>query len=220
MIGEIEKSWSTVLATTLHSSSYTQLLSSVHDAYHRETVYPHAADVFRAFRLTPFSAVKVVIIGQDPYHGPGQADGLAFSVPAPLPIPPSLRNIYQELTNDLGTPPRTSGDLGSWAKAGVLLLNSSLTVRAGVAGSHRSLGWETFTDAVIKTVSNQKRHVVFLLWGEAARAKQTLINTETHFVLTSSHPSPLSAYRGFFGCRHFSQCNRYLEQHGRTPILW
>jgi uracil-DNA glycosylase len=178
--------------------------------------------VLRALEAIPFGAVRVVIVGQDPYHGDGQADGLAFSVAEEVQAPPSLRNIFREIADDIygGDPPDLSTDLSRWAEQGVLLLNASLTVEAGKAGSHRKLGWMRLTDAIIKCLSAQRRHLVFMLWGRFAQSKVPLIDDGRHLILEAPHPSPLSAYRGFFGCGHFSRANAYLVEHGRTPITW
>ena len=177
--------------------------------------------IFRALDLCPLPEVRVVILGQDPYHGAGQAEGLSFSVPAGVAIPPSLQNIKQEIASDLGHPSIIpDGSLLKWAEQGVLLLNATLTVRAGQAGSHQGLGWETFTDAIIEAVNREQEHVVFLLWGSPARRKGAMIDRTKHLVLEAPHPSPLSAHRGFFGCRHFSKANAYLKHWGKTPILW
>lgn len=185
-----------------------------------KTIYPHSSDWFRAFELTPLDQVKVVILGQDPYHGPKQAHGLCFSVRPEVPVPPSLVNIYKELAADLGVEPVNHGNLVYWARQGVLLLNTSLTVERGNAGSHRGRGWETFTDRAIATVNEHAKPSVFLLWGSPARKKKALVDTSRHLVLESPHPSPLSAHRGFFGNHHFSQANAFLEQQGRSPIDW
>ena len=183
--------------------------------------YPRGGDIFNAFNLTPFDKVKVVIIGQDPYHEPGQAHGLCFSVRDGIRVPPSLVNIIKEINSDLGKSVSTDrGDLTSWAKQGVLLLNATLTVRAHQAGSHQGKGWELFTDAAIRALSEQRSGLVFLLWGSYAIAKSKMIDRGRHLVLTAPHPSPLSVYRGFFGCKHFSQANAYLQQHGIQPIDW
>jgi uracil-DNA glycosylase len=183
-------------------------------------VYPPGLQIFAAFDRTPYDKVKVVILGQDPYHGPGQANGLCFSVNDGVPYPPSLLNIFKEVQSDTGAPIPTSGDLGRWADQGVLLLNATLTVAAHQAGSHQGHGWEQFTDAVIRTLAEQREHLVFILWGSYAIKKGAYINRMRHLVLTSPHPSPLSAHRGFFGNHHFSQANAYLIQHGLTPITW
>lgn len=186
----------------------------------RKVIYPHSADWFRAFELTPLDEVKVVILGQDPYHGPDQAHGLCFSVRPGVRVPPSLSNVYKELAADLGTRPVAHGNLEAWARQGVLLLNTSLTVEQGSAGSHRGKGWETFTDRAIATVSEHAAPSVFLLWGGHARQKKALIDTRRHLVLESPHPSPLSAHRGFFGNHHFSRANAFLVEQGRDPIDW
>ncbi|MCP1313067.1 MULTISPECIES: uracil-DNA glycosylase [unclassified Halomonas] len=186
----------------------------------KKVIYPHSSNWFRAFELTPLERVKVVILGQDPYHGPHQAHGLCFSVLPEVRVPPSLVNIYKELESDLGVAPVNHGFLEPWAKQGVLLLNTALTVEQGNAASHRGKGWEHFTDAAIKTVSEHAEPCVFLLWGSHARQKKALIDQSRHLILESPHPSPLSAHRGFLGNRHFSQANRFLEEHGRSPIEW
>tara|TARA_R110002110_G_scaffold79982_3_gene208681 strand:- start:729 stop:1415 length:687 start_codon:yes stop_codon:yes gene_type:complete len=186
----------------------------------KKTIYPHSAQWFRAFELTPLHEVKVVILGQDPYHGPNQAHGLSFSVRPGVQVPPSLANIYKELASDVGFKPVQHGNLDSWAKQGVLLLNTSLTVEQGNAGSHRGKGWEVFTDRAIEAVSQHASPCVFLLWGSQARQKKALIDQSRHLVLEAPHPSPLSAHRGFFGTRHFSQANQFLQAQGRTPIDW
>ncbi|KJZ07644.1 MULTISPECIES: uracil-DNA glycosylase [unclassified Halomonas] len=186
----------------------------------RKTIYPHSSDWFRAFELTPLDEVRVVILGQDPYHGPGQAHGLCFSVREGIKPPPSLVNIYKELAQDLGVTPVNHGHLEAWARQGVLLLNTSLTVEEGNAGSHRGKGWETFTDRAIETVNAEAPPCVFLLWGSHARQKKALVDQERHLVLESPHPSPLSAHRGFFGNHHFSRANAFLAEHGRSPVDW
>ncbi|MDN7133652.1 uracil-DNA glycosylase [Halomonas sp. MC140] len=186
----------------------------------KKVIYPHSTQWFRAFELTPLSEVKVVILGQDPYHGPHQAHGLCFSVQAGIPVPPSLVNIYKELATDVGFTPVRHGHLEAWARQGVLLLNTSLTVEQGNAASHRGKGWEPFTDRAIETVSQHSPPCVFLLWGSHARQKIALIDQSRHLILEAPHPSPLSAYRGFFGTRHFSQANQFLQAQGRTPIEW
>ncbi len=186
----------------------------------RKVIYPHSSNWFRAFELTPLDRVKVVILGQDPYHGPDQAHGLCFSVRPGVPVPPSLKNIYKELTDDVGFRPVAHGTLEPWARQGVLLLNTSLTVEQGSAGSHRGKGWETFTDRAIATVSAHAEPSVFLLWGSHARQKKALVDTGRHLVLESPHPSPLSAHRGFFGNHHFSRANAFLVENGREPINW
>lgn len=216
----IGNSWREVLLSEFEKPYFGNLISAVSEAYRAEIVYPLPADLFSAFELTPFEKVKVVILGQDPYHGEGQAHGLAFSVQTGVTVPPSLLNIYKEIASDIDTNLPNSGDLTRWAKQGVLLLNSTLTVRKGKAGSHRQLGWEQFTDTVIKLISEKNKPVVFILWGNQAIAKSHLIDNSKHFICTASHPSPLSAYRGFFGCRHFSKTNCYLKKTKQTPIVW
>ncbi|WP_027966739.1 uracil-DNA glycosylase [Halomonas halocynthiae] len=191
-----------------------------HEKAAHKVIYPHSSEWFRAFELTPLDDVRVVILGQDPYHGPNQAHGLCFSVRPGQRVPPSLVNIYKELNNDLGIPPVKHGCLESWARQGVLLLNTVLTVEQGKAASHRGQGWETLTDCAIAAVNAEAKPSVFLLWGGHARQKKALIDTRRHLVLESPHPSPLSAYRGFFGNHHFSQANAFLQQHGRRPVDW
>ena len=184
------------------------------------TIYPAGPNIFKALNTTPWDRVRAVILGQDPYHGPGQAHGLCFSVPAGVPCPPSLENIFKELSADLGLPRPATGDLTPWAAQGVLLLNSVLTVEAGQPASHAGQGWEAFTDHIIHTLSQQKQHLVFMLWGSYAQAKQALIDPTRHCILQAPHPSPLSAHRGFFGCGHFSQANHYWQRHGLPPLNW
>ncbi len=198
------------------------LLGEVARLRQTRVVYPPTERVFRALELTPFADVRTVILGQDPYHGEGQAHGLAFSVPEGTKTPPSLRNIFKEVASDIygDDAPTFSTDLERWARQGVLLLNSSLTVEAGRAGSHQKLGWHALTDQIVETLSQQRHHLVFMLWGAHAQSKRALIDSEHHLVLESAHPSPLSAYRGFFGCRHFSKANAYLNAHGKPPIAW
>lgn len=217
---EIENSWQEVLKEEFSKPYFTNLTTAVKQAYLTETTYPAPADLFKAFACCPFAKVKVVILGQDPYHGRGQAHGLSFSVPDNTKIPPSLQNIYKELHTDLGVPIPTSGNLEHWAKQGVLLLNATLTVRAGVAGSHQKLGWETFTDTIIKTLSDHKEHLVFILWGRFAKSKIPLIDHTKHLILTAPHPSPFSAYTGFFGSKPFSQTSAYLKEKGLGEIEW
>lgn len=217
---EIEPTWQITLREELTKPYFIDLKSVIGESYKNTTVYPSKENIFNAFNACPFSDVNVVILGQDPYHGEGQAQGLSFSVPSDQKLPPSLRNIYKELEKDLGITSRTSGDLTNWAKQGVLLLNATLTVQAGIPGSHQGLGWETFTDAVIKKISEEKNHVVFLLWGKYAEKKRLLIDESKHLVLTAPHPSPFSAHTGFFGCQHFSKANEYLKTCGKKPIDW
>ena len=218
---KLEPSWLNALKPEFEKE-YMQslkafLLSEKQQGY---TVYPKGDDIFNAFNYTPLEQVKVVILGQDPYHGPGQAHGLCFSVPKGIAVPPSLQNIYKELHDDLGCLIPNHGELVKWAKQGVLLLNATLTVRASQAGSHQNKGWEQFTDTVIQTVSARDKGVVFLLWGNYAKAKETLIDQAKHLVLKSAHPSPFSANNGFFGCHHFSKANNYLKANGKEPIDW
>ncbi len=220
-IPHIGESWAEQLANVLDHEEFNALLVRIGTEYQRGNVYPSWDDIFRAFLLTPFDRVRVVILGQDPYHGPAQAHGLSFSVPAGKRLPPSLRNIFKEQVRDLGVPVPLSGDLSRWAEQGVLLLNTSLTVAAGKAGSHRKIGWESFTDAVIQRLSSHGRPgIIFLLWGAFAEKKEKLIKSERHHILKAPHPSPLSAYRGFIGCGHFSMVNRILEAQGEPPIDW
>lgn len=217
---DIEPGWKEILWDEFQSPYFGELKDFLVQEKTRYQVYPPGKLIFNAFHHTPFEKVKVVILGQDPYHGPGQAHGLCFSVPAGIPLPPSLVNIFKELSNDLGIPVPGHGNLEKWADQGVLLLNATLTVRAGQAGSHQKKGWETFTNRVIEKVSGEKTGVVFLLWGRYAQAKETLIDGLSHLVLKAAHPSPFSAYNGFFGCRHFSKTNAFLEKQGHEAIDW
>ncbi|MBQ7551231.1 MAG: uracil-DNA glycosylase [Bacteroidales bacterium] len=216
----IEESWKRELAEQFASPYFEQLKSFLLEEKKHFVVFPPGRLIFNAFNLTPFDKVKVVIIGQDPYHGEGQAHGLCFSVLPGVPFPKSLINIFQELNSDLGIDVPKNGNLDKWAQQGVLMLNATLTVRAHQAGSHQNHGWELFTDAVIKKLSDKKEHLVFLLWGAYAQAKSALIDETKHCILMAAHPSPLSAYRGFFGCRHFSLTNQYLQKTGQEPIDW
>lgn len=216
----MESSWKEALQPEFTKDYFTTLTSKVREAYLTTTVFPPPKLLFNAFSHCPFNQVSVVILGQDPYHNIGQAHGLAFSVPDGIAIPPSLVNIYKELATDVGKPIPQTGNLEHWANQGILLLNTTLSVRAHEAFSHQGFGWEQFTDAVITTISSKKEHVVFLLWGAPAIKKRGLIDETKHLVLTAPHPSPLSAYRGFFGCKHFSQTNSYLKQHGLPEITW
>lgn len=216
----IDPSWAARLQSEFDAPYFQQLAQYVHSEYATAVCYPPAAKVFAAFDLCPFDCVKVVIIGQDPYHEPGQAEGLCFSVADGVPHPPSLQNIFKEVSADTGAPIPVSGSLRRWAEQGVLLLNATLTVRAHAAGSHQRQGWETFTDAVVQRLSAERSHLVFILWGSYAQHKGAAIDRSRHLVLTSAHPSPLSAYRGFFGRHHFSEANAYLTQHGISPIVW
>ena len=216
----INETWKEQLGTEFDKPYFASLVAFVKSEYKNSTIYPPGKLIFNAFNLCPFDKVKVVILGQDPYHEPGQAHGLCFSVMDNVPFPPSLQNIFTEIANDLHKPVPASGNLTRWAEQGVLLLNATLTVRAHLAGSHQNKGWETFTDDVIKLLSDRKEHLVFILWGGYAKRKAALIDSSRHLVLTSAHPSPLSAYRGFFGNGHFSKTNEYLAAHGMTPIDW
>lgn len=214
-------SWSDILAAEKQEPYFKQVLAFVEgERAAGKTIYPPKSDVFNALAYTPFSAVKVVIIGQDPYHGPNQAHGLCFSVKPPTPPPPSLVNIYLELKNDLGIERPNHGELESWARQGVLLLNAVLTVEEGKPGSHATKGWERFTTKVIEELNSRKEHLVFLLWGAYAQKKADFVDRTKHLVLTAPHPSPLSAHRGFLGCKHFSQTNTYLARHNIPPIDW
>jgi uracil-DNA glycosylase len=217
----IEDSWKKVLGDEFEAPYFKDLSKTVRGAYlTRGPVYPPPKAVFRAFELCPFDQVKVVILGQDPYHGAGQAHGLSFSVEDGVRIPPSLQNIYKEIKDDLGLPIPETGDLTHWAKQGVLLLNATLTVEAGKPGSHQGIGWETFTDAVVKKLSEERRNLVFMLWGKYAEAKGAHVDESKHLILRAPHPSPFSAHSGFFGCKHFSKANAYLTTHGEKPIEW
>lgn len=216
----INNDWLEPLQVEFKKPYYKELYKKIMEEYRSVAVYPPADDVFNAFHFTPLSEVKVVILGQDPYHGTGQAHGLCFSVNKDIDIPPSLVNIYQELHDDLNCKIPNNGYLEKWAKQGVLLLNTVLTVRAHQAMSHRGIGWEEFTDAVIDIVNQQDRPIVYLLWGKPAQTKKRMLNNPKHLVLEAPHPSPLSAYRGFFGCKHFSQTNEFLRANGEEPIDW
>ena len=216
----IDESWRQVLQPEFDKPYFELLTDFVRHAYATRQCFPPAKHIFRAFDLCPFDKVRVVIIGQDPYHDVNQAHGLCFSVQEGVPAPPSLVNIYKELNRDLGKPIPTSGDLTHWAEQGVLLLNATLTVEAHKAGSHQGKGWEELTDAAIQAINNQRSNIVFMLWGSYAQRKGQFIDRRKHLVLTAVHPSPLSAYRGFIGCGHFSQANNYLQQHGLSPIAW
>lgn len=216
----ISNDWLVPLKAEFRKPYYKDLYYKVKEEYSQYQVFPDANDIFNAFDFTPLSEVKVVILGQDPYHNNGQAHGLSFSVKPEVEIPPSLVNIYQELHDDLGCSIPNNGYLKKWADQGVLLLNTVLTVRAHNANSHRGIGWEQFTDAAILAVNDVNRPVVFMLWGRPAQSKKALLNNPNHLILEAPHPSPLSAYRGFFGCRHFSQANAFLEAHGVMPIDW
>lgn len=218
---KMEESWRTVLKDEFELPYFMKLTDTVREAYKAgEPIYPPPQMVFNAFSLCPFDAVKVVILGQDPYHGEGQAHGLCFSVQDGVRPPPSLKNIYKELKEDLGAPIPVTGNLEPWARQGVLLLNATLTVMAGKPGSHQGLGWEQFTDSIIKKLSDEKDHLVFILWGKYAQSKETIIDEKKHCILKAPHPSPLSAYTGFFGSKPFSKVNTYLMLHNKLPIDW
>lgn len=216
----IEESWKQRLAAEFEKDYFVRLTEFIRSEYSRTTIYPPAKLIFNAFDSCPFEQVKVVIIGQDPYHGPGQAHGLCFSVCEGVPNPPSLQNIFKEIQSDLGTPLPPNGNLTRWANQGVLLLNATLTVQAHQAGSHQRRGWEEFTDAAIRCLNEEREHLVFILWGAYAQKKGAFIDRNKHLVLTSAHPSPLSAYNGFFGNKHFSRANEYLMAHEQMPIEW
>lgn len=216
----ISNDWLEPLKPEFGKPYYASLYKKVLSEYRTETVYPPANDIFKAFELTPLHKVKAVILGQDPYHEPGQAQGLCFSVNPGIDIPPSLQNIYKELHDDLGCRIPNNGSLVKWAQQGVLLLNTVLTVRAHRANSHKGIGWEEFTDAAIRALNEEDRPIAFLLWGRQAQAKEMMLTNPEHLILKAAHPSPLSAYNGFFGCRHFSKTNKYLEMNGLTPVDW
>lgn len=217
---DIGDGWYEPLAPEFQAPYFAELKTYLLAERASHTVFPKAKNIFAAFNETPFEAVRVVILGQDPYHGPGQAHGLSFSVPPDVPPPPSLQNMFHELARDLGMPRPSHGDLTSWARQGVLLLNATLTVRSGEAGSHQGKGWERFTDAVIKAISQHHQGVVFLLWGRYAQQKAALIDADKHYILQAPHPSPLSAHRGFIGCGHFSKTNELLVAQGKSAIDW
>ncbi len=217
---KIEESWKRHLASEFEKDYFIKLTDFVREEYRTTKVYPPGNLIFNAFNLCPFDKVKVVIIGQDPYHGPGQAHGLCFSVNDGVKFPPSLQNIFKEIKSDIGTPIPLTGNLTRWANQGVLLLNATLTVREHQAGSHQKKGWEEFTDAAIRSLAQEREHLVFILWGSYAQKKGAFIDRNKHLVLASAHPSPLSAYNGFFGNRHFSLTNKYLIENGVTPIEW
>ncbi len=217
---KIEPSWKAALEGEFGEGYFKTLREFVKSEYQHAIVYPAPKNIFRAFELTPFDTVEVVILGQDPYHGPGQANGLCFAVNQGVTLPPSLQNIYKEIETDIGPIKNRSGDLERWAKQGVLLLNATLTVRARTAGSHQGKGWERFTDAVIKALSDQREHLVFILWGNYAKHKGAHIDRSRHLVIESAHPSPFSASNGFFGSKPFSKTNEYLVEHDKKPIDW
>lgn len=217
----INSEWKEALRDFLATPEFAKLRGIVREEYQTKKIFPKPKDMFAAFDKTPFPKVRVVILGQDPYHGDGQAHGLSFSVPKGVPLPPSLQNIYKEIKSDLGIKKDfTNGNLEAWAEQGVFLLNAVLSVVAHSPASHKGVGWEAFTDEVIRQVSNKREHVVFMLWGNFARSKKHLIDTTKHLVLEAPHPSPFSAHSGFFGSKHFSACNAYLVRHGKEPISW
>ncbi|MEE0948609.1 MAG: uracil-DNA glycosylase [Bacteroidales bacterium] len=216
----IEESWKRVLNSEFEKEYFKTLRDFIHSEYRNKIIYPPAKQIFNAFDSCPFESVKVVILGQDPYHEPSQAHGLSFSVLPPCPPPPSLVNIYKEIRSDVGDLVSANGDLTDWSRQGVLLLNATLTVEAHKAGSHQNKGWETFTDSAIKALAENREHLVFMLWGSYAQRKGAFIDRSRHLVLQAPHPSPLSAYRGFFGCKHFSSANAYLISQGLSPIVW
>ena len=217
---KIEESWKILLSDEFNKNYFTELKQFLLEEKKQHAIYPRGSDIFNAFNFTPFEKIKVVILGQDPYHGNGQAHGLSFSVPDGVKKPPSLKNIFKELAEDLQIPIAKTGNLTSWAKQGVLLLNATLTVRSKKAGSHQKKGWEKFTDAIIKKISTEKEGVIFLLWGRFAQDKVKLIDKNKHQILTAPHPSPFSAYSGFFGCKHFSKTNTILKEQGLIEINW
>jgi len=217
---KLEPSWEERLREEISKPYFTALTEFIRGEYAKKQIFPEEKNIFAALNEVPFNDVRVIILGQDPYHGPGQAHGLSFSVPDGIDIPPSLRNIYKELGSDLNIKPPVTGNLSGWAAQGVLLLNTTLTVEAGHAGSHQGKGWEEFTDAVIRILNNDREGLVFMLWGAYAQKKGEHIDSRKHLVLTAPHPSPLSAHAGFFGCRHFSQANAYLREHGKLEIDW
>lgn len=217
---KIANDWKSLLQEEFDKPYFEELTRFVRSEYSTGTIYPAGRNIFRAFDKCPVESLKVVIIGQDPYHGPGQANGLCFSVNDGIPFPPSLQNIFKEINNDLGTPIPQSGNLDRWAEQGVLLLNSVLTVKAHLAASHANHGWEKFTDAVVRTIAERKDGIVYMLWGSYAQRKGSIADPQRNLILKSVHPSPLSVYRGFFGCKHFSQANAYLQSLGKQPIVW
>ncbi|MEE0983656.1 MAG: uracil-DNA glycosylase [Bacteroidales bacterium] len=216
----IEESWKRILGSEFEKEYFKTLRDFIHSEYRNKIIYPPAKQIFNAFDSCPFESVKVVILGQDPYHEPSQAHGLSFSVLPPCPPPPSLVNIYKEIRSDVGDLVSANGDLTDWSRQGVLLLNATLTVEAHKAGSHQNKGWETFTDSAIKALAENRERLVFMLWGSYAQRKGAFIDRSRHLVLQAPHPSPLSAYRGFFGCKHFSAANAYLISQGLSPIVW
>jgi uracil-DNA glycosylase len=218
--GTPAEGWRAILREEFRQPYMQSLIQFLDEERSRHTIFPEPRNIFRAYTLTDFTAVRVVILGQDPYHGPGQANGLAFSVAPPVPVPPSLHNMYQEIRNDIGAVSDTSGDLTHWARQGVFLLNTVLTVRHSTANSHRGKGWEHFTGRTIEALGHREVPIVFMLWGRNAMAHESRIDADRHLVLKAPHPSPLSAHSGFFGCRHFSKANEFLIRHGMQPIQW
>lgn len=217
---KIHQSWLNILNEEFEKEYFENLVRFIKQEYSGKTIYPEGKNIFRAFELCPFENIKVVILGQDPYHGPRQANGLCFSVNDGIALPPSLQNIYKEISSDLNIQMPQKGNLDNWARQGILLLNATLTVQANQAGSHQNQGWEQFTDAVIQTISDKKEHIIFLLWGRYAQDKGKVIDRTKHHILTAAHPSPFSANNGFFGCKHFSKTNEYLKKHDEKPIDW
>jgi len=217
---KIENSWREKLSSEFNKPYFEELTTFIKNECATKTIYPPENLIFSAFDLCPFEKIKVVIIGQDPYHGIGQANGLCFSVSDGIKSPPSLQNIFKEIQTDIGTTPPQTGNLQRWAKQGIMMLNAVLTVESGKPGSHQNKGWETFTDAVIKTISKEKEKIVFILWGNFAINKKNLIDSQKHLILTAAHPSPFSCYKGFFGCKHFSKTNNYLIYNILSPIIW
>ena len=216
----IAEDWKQILNEEFSKPYFEELIRFVKEEYATREIFPKGGNIFRAFDKCPLDKLKVVIIGQDPYHGPGQANGLCFSVGEGVPFPPSLQNIFKEVQSDIGTPMPTSGELDRWAEQGVLLLNAVLTVRAHEAASHAGRGWEQFTDAVVRAIAERKDGIVYMLWGSYAQKKGAIADNRRNMILRAVHPSPLSAYRGFFGCKHFSQANDYLKSIGKEPIVW
>ena len=216
----IGNEWDELLRDEFQKDYYLKLREFLKKEYFTQKIYPDMYDIFNSLKYTSYSDVKAVILGQDPYHGPGQAHGLCFSVQKGVAVPPSLQNIYKEIYSDLGIPPANHGYLKKWADSGVLLMNTVLTVRAGQANSHKGMGWEIFTDRVIEILNQREKPIVFLLWGGNAKQKLRLITNSSHLILQAAHPSPLSAFNGFFGCKHFSRANQFLEEHGMEPVDW
>lgn len=217
---KISQNWKDLLAGEFNQEYFAKLVEFIKQEYGKHIIYPPGKLIFNAFEHTKPEDIKVVLLGQDPYHGPNQAHGLCFSVQPGVPMPPSLKNIFLEIEQDIGSPIPANGDLTRWADQGVMLLNATLTVQAHTAGSHQGKGWEQFTDSVIKLISDKYENIVFILWGNYARQKKILIDTSKHLILEAAHPSPFSVHKGFFGCKHFSKTNEYLKAHGKTEIKW